>query len=157
MTAYKLLRKRRDGTLGSLFVGRAAVLRTGETYRARKDLPHPGLATRPGFHCTANPDAPHIKLRLKNGETRVWCEVRIPSDSAQHVRPRSQGGLWFTARSMTIVRELTCGQCGGTGRWLSELMARCDDSAEPCPMCRGSGIVRYSHEEAKVCPQYERS
>lgn len=105
MTAYKLLRLRRDGTLGPLFVGRGLVLRPGVRYRARADLPHPGLAHRPGFHCCAEPRAPHIKLRLTSGERRVWCRVSI-SGYRRHRRPESQGGLWYTAAFMTIVEVM---------------------------------------------------
>lgn len=105
-TAYKLLRQRRDGSLGPLFVGRAMRLEVGGSYEAQTDLPHPGLAHRPGFHCTAAPRAPHIKLRLKTGEVRVWCEVRLSGWIAPHPRPECQGGLWYTAQKMKIVRML---------------------------------------------------
>ena len=44
MMAYKLLRRKKDGSLGPLFVGRASRLSFGVTYEARSDLPHPGLA-----------------------------------------------------------------------------------------------------------------
>lgn len=104
--AFKLLRLRNDGSLGPLFVGRDLVMNPGETYIARSDLPHPGLAHRPGFHCTAKPVAPHIKLQLKSGERRVWCEVWISGEVTEHRRPQSQGGLWYTASKMHIRRKL---------------------------------------------------
>ena len=106
MTAYKLLRRKKDGSLGSLFVGRASRLSFGVTYEARSDLPHPGLAHRPGFHCTHAPYAPHIKMRLKNGEERVWCTVKLSGEITPHQRPASQGGLWYTAEKMRLLREL---------------------------------------------------
>lgn len=146
MKAYKLLRLRADGTLGPLFVGRGQVMRPRGTYAARADLPHPGLAHRPGFHCTAKPRAPHIKLRLKNGERRVWCEVRLSGWVTPHLRPECQGGLWYTAERMQIVRVLdpvavddVCAQCGGTGSYLSETAARYGDAAYVCPSCAGTG------------------
>ena len=105
MRAYKLLRLRGDGTLGPLFVGRRLVILTGQLYKARADLPHPGLAHRPGFHCCASMSAPHIKLRLATGERRVWCEVDI-GGYAEHRRPASQGGLWYTADTMRVLRVL---------------------------------------------------
>lgn len=77
MFAYRLMRLRKDGTLGPLFVGRTQVVRTGDYLRARRDLPHNGLAYRPGFHCCARPSAPHIKRVLKNGKRRVWCLVSV--------------------------------------------------------------------------------
>lgn len=101
MTAYKLLRLRRDGTLGPLFVGRGQVIRVGEVLRARSDLPHPGLAHRPGYHCYARPEAPHLKTRLSNGERRVWCKVEI-GDYTELRRPASQGGIWYLAQSMRV-------------------------------------------------------
>jgi len=103
-SAYKLLRLRKDGSLGPLFVGRRLRMEVGQEYRARTDLPHPGLAHRPGFHCCAAPRAPHIRLRLRSGEVRVWCEVSLSGWINEHRRPDCQGGLWFTAEKMKIVR-----------------------------------------------------
>ena len=103
MKAYKLLRLRKDGTLGPLFVGRRSVFRVGDRLAAEFNLPHPGLAHRPGFHCCAEPRAPHIKRVLKNGERRVWCEVRIYGVT-RHDRPECQGGVWYTALHMEIVK-----------------------------------------------------
>lgn len=105
MIAYKLLRLRRDGTLGPLFVGRSTVIPVAVRQYARYDLPHPGLAHRPGFHCTAIPFAPHIAMRLTNGEQRVWCAVDI-YDYDTHRRPMSQGGIWYTAENMTVFEVL---------------------------------------------------
>ena len=106
MIAYKILRKRSDGSLGPLFVDRGLRLSFGITYVAKTDLPHPGLAHRPGFHCTHAPCAPHIKLRLKSGEQRVWCMVKLSGWVTPHPRPDCQGGLWYTAEKMRIMREL---------------------------------------------------
>jgi len=102
MLAYKLLRKRKDGTLGPLFVGRELVIKPGEWYRARSDLPTGGLAYRPGFHCCRTPNAPHIKLRLSNGEIRVWCVVEV-EDFEEYVRPASQGGAWLLCKRMRVL------------------------------------------------------
>jgi len=104
--AFKLLRKRSDGSLGPLFVGRRKRLSPGVTYTAERGLPHPGLAHRPGFHCTALPSAPHIRLRLKNGECRVWCMVLISGKIERLARPDCQGGLWYVSEKMRIVKEL---------------------------------------------------
>jgi hypothetical protein len=100
--AYKLLRVRKDGTLGPLFVGRNIVIPVGEWMIADHSLPHPGLAHRPGFHCCSKKSAPHIKLKLKSGEQRVWCLVEI-EDFKAHERPESQGGLWYVAEKMKII------------------------------------------------------
>lgn len=104
MKAWKLLRLRKDGTLGPLFVGRSQVIPVGARCQARHDLPHPGLAHRPGFHCTLARSAPHIKLRLKNGERRVWCRVTVLGITGTYKRPECQGGTWITADRMRIDR-----------------------------------------------------
>lgn len=96
MIAYKLLRVRRDGSLGSLFINKRQRLEVGQTYAA-EDHPTRGYAHRPGWHACAAPSAPHLS---KTG--RVWAKVRL-GDYTAHPRPESQGGLWYTANSMTIL------------------------------------------------------
>jgi hypothetical protein len=105
LIAYKLLRIRNDGSLGPLFVGRNQVFTIGEWMECKFDLPHPGLAHRPGFHCCSTKSAPHIKLRLKNGEQRVWCKVTI-EEYELHNRPESQGGLWYVSKRMRIDKTI---------------------------------------------------
>ena len=73
---------------------------------AKSDLPHPGLFHRPGFHCVHAPKAPHIKMKLRNGETRIWTKVKLSGWVTPHVRPDCQGGLWYTAEKMRIMKEL---------------------------------------------------
>lgn len=99
MDAYKLVRKRRDGTLGSLFIKRKAVLPVG-TWLEAEDVPTTGYAHRPGWHCCADKHAPHLS---KKG--RVWVRVQI-KDYDTHIRPAAQGGKWFTAQQMKILKEL---------------------------------------------------
>jgi hypothetical protein len=125
--AYKLLRKREDGTLGPLFVGRDKVIKLDCEYEAEHNLPHPGLAHRPGFHCCAKPVAPHLKMKLKNGEIRVWVLVEI-GDYVTIVRPKSQGGVWYLARHMTALREI------------DPVRRRNDKSAEPGQAGRRAGL-----------------
>jgi len=96
MDAYKLLTLRKDGTLGPLFIGRRLVLPLGVPLQAQ-DIPTPGYAHRPGWHCLARPFAPHLALR----PNRVWASVSI-EDFTCHLRPESQGGLWYLAQVMTI-------------------------------------------------------
>jgi hypothetical protein len=45
-------------------------------------------------------------MRLKNGEERVWCTVKLSGEITPHQRPASQGGLWYTAEKMRLLREL---------------------------------------------------
>jgi len=105
MIAYKLLRQRNDGTLGPLFVGRDTVIPVGTWMRAQMNLPHPGLAHRPGYHCCSTKRAPHIKLRLKNGEQRVWCTVEV-DEYTELKRPETQGGLWYISNKMKVLDVL---------------------------------------------------
>jgi len=105
MIAYKLFRERKDGTLGPLFINRGQVIQVGDVLFA-EDHPTKGFAHRPGWHCTSRPIAPHLKMDLKNGEKRVWCEVWIEYYS-EHKRPENQGGLWYLAERMEVKRKLT--------------------------------------------------
>jgi len=104
ITAYKLFRLRNDGTLGSLFCNRRAVV---PMFRWLKAEEHPtkGLALRAGWHCCAKPKAPHLKMKLANGEQRVWCLVRIDKFT-KHQRPGSQGGLWYTAKRVRVTGRI---------------------------------------------------
>lgn len=97
MIAYKLMKLRKNGTLGPLFINRRKVVRIGETHTA-EDHPTNGFAHRPGWHCTRKPDAPHLKQK----EDRVWIKVLI-SDFTEHVRPENQGGLWYLANKITFL------------------------------------------------------
>ena len=99
MIAYKLFRKRRDGSLGPLFINRRQRLFVGETYHA-ENHPTKGYAVRPGWHCCHEKNAPHL---TEIG--RVWCKVHI-EDFTEHHRPINQGGLWFTANRLTILEVL---------------------------------------------------
>ncbi len=99
MKAYKLLRLRKDGTLGPLFINRRLRIPIGETLRAESHRT-PGYAFRPGWHCTSSPHAPHL-----SNKGRVWCEVEI-FDYKLFQRPRSQGGLWYIAQRMKITKIL---------------------------------------------------
>jgi hypothetical protein len=102
--AYKLLRVRKDGSIGPLFVNRKQKIPIGEWMEAIDGKPK-ALANRPGFHCTHSPEAGHIKMRLKSGEERRWYEVEI-KDYYEFPRPECQGGMWFIAKHMRIKKAL---------------------------------------------------
>lgn len=103
MKAYKLMRLRKNGTLGSLFINKKARIPLDEWLDA-EDHPTKGYAHRPGWHCTLVPDAPHLS---KKG--RVW--VRAEVDDYQIVsRPKSQGGEWVLANRIKI-KEVLHGFC----------------------------------------------
>lgn len=99
MIAYKLLRVRKDGTIGSLFINRQAKLPLGKWLQAG-DYKTNGYKHRPGWHCLAKPVAPHLKE-----EGRRWYKVEISGISTED-RPESQGGTWYLARRMKILSPL---------------------------------------------------
>ena len=99
MIAYKLFRKRKDGTYGPLFINRKQKIHKGEYYNAESH-PTPGYAYRHGWHCCSTPNAPHLSYK-----DRVWCKVEI-NDYREHQRPQSQGGLWYTAGQLRVLEEL---------------------------------------------------
>ena len=100
MEAYKLLRKRKNGTLGPLFIGRKKIVPVGEWIEA-ENIPTKGFANRPGWHTTKSPIAPHLSM-----DNRVWCKVEI-KDFYEFRRPKNQGGKWYISKYMKIVEELT--------------------------------------------------
>jgi len=97
--AYKLFKKRKNGTLGSLFIGARAVHALGEWMKS-ECIPTKGFKVRQGWHCTAKPIAPHLSKK-----SRVWCLVEIDKYT-ELKRPESQGGLWYLADNINIIKEL---------------------------------------------------
>lgn len=87
MKAYKLMRLKKDGSLGSLFINRKATIPIGEWLEA-ECIPTDGFQIRKGWHCTFIPQAPHLKEKLANGEVRVWVEVDV-EDYETYDRPES--------------------------------------------------------------------
>jgi hypothetical protein len=74
---------------------------TNESLCIAKEYPTKGFKIRPFFHCTSLPTAPHL-----SNKNRVWCEVEI-EDYNEMNRPNSQGGLWFLAKRMKVIRKLS--------------------------------------------------
>ena len=99
MIGYKLMRKRRDGTYGSLFIDRARRLVPGIVY-PEQDVKTKGYAHRPGWHVCERPYAPHLST---NG--RVWCKVSFAHKDTV-IRPECQGGIWYLGRDMEIIEEV---------------------------------------------------
>lgn len=97
MIAYKLLRERRNGTLGPLFIEKRRVLERDQWLQSH-DVPTKGYAYRPGWHACALPQAPHLKLT----DDRHWHVVELGGKIETHARPQSQGGVWYTAETMRI-------------------------------------------------------
>jgi len=94
--AYKLLRVRRDGTLGPLFINKNQVIKRDQWYDA-EDHPTKGYAHRPGWHCTLHKDAPHLSKK-----NRRWYRVTILG-AEEHARPANQGGTWLIAKKMMVI------------------------------------------------------
>lgn len=105
MKVYKLLRIK-NGKLYPLFINRNQEIEVGKTYQAETH-PTKGFAVRKGFHCLLQPNAPHLKTELKNGEKRIWVECDVGDTYTQFIKrsPR-QGGLWCIAQQITITKVL---------------------------------------------------
>ena len=99
MVVYKLMRLRKDGTLGSLFINRNVVIPLNEWLEA-ENHPTKGYQERFGWHCTFKPIAPHLS---KRGRVWVKCEVE---DTETYDRPESQGGQWVLAKRMKVLKVL---------------------------------------------------
>lgn len=99
--AYKLFTKRKDKTLGPLFINRKQRVPIGKWMHA-EDHPTKGYKHRPGWHTLKEKKAPH----LKQGGNRVWCKVMI-ADYKKCKRPLSQGGIWFLANRMIVLKEIS--------------------------------------------------
>tara|TARA_R110000796_G_C14508574_1_gene429646 strand:- start:47 stop:346 length:300 start_codon:yes stop_codon:yes gene_type:complete len=95
MKAYKLVKQRKDGSLGSLFVDAPRKLPLGEWMEAVNHKPRK-LKERKGWHCLRSPHAPHLGMK-----GRVWVEVDV-RDFTLISRPDSQGGAWILANEMRI-------------------------------------------------------
>jgi len=96
MIAYKLLKQRKDGTLGPLFINRKQKLKLHQYYEA-EEHPTKGFAFRPGWHVCKEMKAPHLSTK-----GRVWAKVDIEGYT-KHKRPEHQGGVWYTAKYMAII------------------------------------------------------
>ena len=100
MIGYKLVRLRKNGTIGPLFINKKLdipfyVWMLAEEHRTK------GYKFRPGWHILAKPEAPHLSKK-----NRVWCMVEF-ENYEKCVRPENQGGLWYLAQNMKVVSLLT--------------------------------------------------
>jgi hypothetical protein len=100
MIGYKLFRRRKNGTLGPLFINRAQVIPVG-TWLPAENKPTKGYAVRPGWHACLRPIAPH----LKQGNYRVWARVELEGTTL-HERPAAQGGTWVLAQRLRVLEIL---------------------------------------------------
>lgn len=99
MIGFKLLRQRKDGSLGPLFINRRQRLEIGVEYQAEEHRTK-GYAFRPGWHILDNPEAPHLSTK-----DRVWARVEFTRKETI-IRPVNQGGVWYLGSSMKILNLL---------------------------------------------------
>lgn len=62
--------------------------------------PTKGYTYRPYWHATSRPVAPHLSTK-----GRQWYEVQI-KDYTIMERPPCQGGTWYLANKIKIVKEI---------------------------------------------------
>lgn len=99
MKAYKLLKVRKNGTIGPLFINQKLVIPINVWLNAESH-PTKGYTYRPFWHCTSQPVAPHLSEK-----GRCWYEVEI-EDYTEMIRPPCQGGVWYLANKMKILKKL---------------------------------------------------
>lgn len=99
MKAYKLVRALKDGNITPLFINKKQRLLIGKWLVAESHRTK-GYIYRPHWHCTSEPTAPHLTEK-----GRCWYEVEI-EDYTEFNRPNSQGGLWYLANRMKIIKKL---------------------------------------------------
>jgi len=97
--AYKLVRQLKSGHITSLFINKKRSL-PFNIWLDAEVYPTKGFALRPYWHCCSEPIAPHLSMK-----GRVWVEVEI-DDYIEFNRPISQGGVWYLANRMKIIRVL---------------------------------------------------
>lgn len=102
--AYKLVKVRKDGSIGPLFINASLRIEVGEWLKAEAHRKS-GFAFRPGWHCTKTDVAPHLKERLKGGQVRQWWKVEI-EDFEERIRPVAQGGLWYLAQKIRFLHPV---------------------------------------------------
>lgn len=102
MVAFKLVRVREDGSLGSLFVRRSRRLPVGKWIKADlKVRPRDRVAgggvlkLRPGWHAAEKPALAHL---TRTG--RAVFKVRLRKNVKRHIGPQ---GVWYTADEMYIM------------------------------------------------------
>ena len=101
--AYKLFRELKTGEITSLFINKTRRLPYNE-WMGAENYSTNGFAVRPGWHSMKQPHAPHLKMKLKSGEVRIWKKVLI-EDYIEVLRPENQGGIWFLSKRIKILDD----------------------------------------------------
>ena len=101
MKVYKLLRIKNE-KLYPLFINRKQETIIGEWMQA-ECYPTKGFAIRKGWHCCYQPIAPHLKIKLANGEQRVWVECEA-EECTEYKRSEKYGGNWVLANKIKLIK-----------------------------------------------------
>lgn len=119
---FKLVRIGQGGCIYPLFINRQEPIPFG-MWMPAEDHTTKGFASRPGWHATLTPNAPHLKMRLSSGEQRIWVSVLLRG-TTMYNRPESQGGTWVLAEEMKVTgyAQSSCGL--GQARALQSLQQR---------------------------------
>jgi hypothetical protein len=99
MIAYKLCRLMKSGDITPLFINKSFRIPFNEWLEAESH-PTKGFKVRPYWHCTSEPNAPHLSTK-----DRVWVKVEI-QDYEEFQRPNNQGGLWFLAKRIKFIEKI---------------------------------------------------
>ena len=97
MIAYKLCRRLKNGDITPLFIDKKKRLSFNKWMKAESH-PTKGFKVRPFWHCTSKPHAPHLSEK-----NRVWVVVEI-ANFTEFNRPEHQGGKWFLAGKMKLIK-----------------------------------------------------
>lgn len=102
MKAYKLFRVLKSGEITPLFINRTCRLPINKWMAAEKNHNRvkDGFKYRPFWHCTSQPIAPHLSMK-----NRAWYEIEM-KDYEDMQRPKTQGGLWYLANNIKIIKKL---------------------------------------------------
>jgi murein tripeptide amidase MpaA len=99
MIAYKLFRTLKNGEISPLFINKKLRIPLN-TWMEAECHPTKGFAVRQFWHCTSEPIAPHLSMK-----GRAWYEIEM-ENYTEYQRPTNQGGLWFLASRIKVVRKL---------------------------------------------------
>ena len=89
----------KSGDITPLFINKSFRIPFNEWLEAESH-PTKGFKVRPYWHCTSEPNAPHLSTK-----NRVWVKVEI-QDYEEFQRPNNQGGLWFLAKRIKFIEKI---------------------------------------------------
>lgn len=102
VTVYKLVKQRKDGSIGPLFINARQRIEF-DVWLDAEAHDKKGFAFRPGWHCCFTANAPHLSEK-----NRVWVECEVPEGEYRvYDRPESQGGQWVLADRIKFNRIVT--------------------------------------------------